>query len=168
MISDSQCNEELLYVICDTVTVSASPCHLRPSDKIRLAAVHAAQRAAAEQHAIQQRVTLLQVCDVESSTHPHSTYTDIHIPLLFAVGFLHCFYAVGWVAGRASSMYRTEWWDSSVVVCLGRGADLHMAQQMPLSLTISCSSKSTHACTHACMHTRTHTHTQSFYGSSGF
>jgi len=27
-------------------------------------------------------------------------------------------------------------------LCLGQGADLHMAQQMPLSLTISCSSKS--------------------------
>jgi len=29
-----------------------------------------------------------------------------------------------------------------VVICLGRGADLHMAQLMPLPLTISCSSKS--------------------------
>ena len=29
-----------------------------------------------------------------------------------------------------------------MVTCLGRGADLHMAQLMPLPLTISCSSKS--------------------------
>jgi len=29
-----------------------------------------------------------------------------------------------------------------VVMCLGQGADLHMAQLMPLPLTISCSSKS--------------------------
>ena len=28
-----------------------------------------------------------------------------------------------------------------MVICLERGADLHMAQLMPLSLTISCSSK---------------------------
>jgi len=28
-----------------------------------------------------------------------------------------------------------------VVICLGRGADLHMAQLMPLTLTVSCSSK---------------------------
>ena len=28
-----------------------------------------------------------------------------------------------------------------MVVCLERGADLHMAQLMPLSLTVSCSSK---------------------------
>ena len=37
---------------------------------------------------------------------------------------------------------KTEWWDSVMVVCLGRGADLRMAQQMPLPLTISCSNKS--------------------------
>jgi len=29
-----------------------------------------------------------------------------------------------------------------VVFCLGRGADLYMAQLMPLPLTVSCSSKS--------------------------
>jgi len=28
-----------------------------------------------------------------------------------------------------------------VVICLERGADLHMAQLMPLPLTVSCSSK---------------------------
>jgi len=28
-----------------------------------------------------------------------------------------------------------------VVICLERGADLHMAQQMPLPLTVSCFSK---------------------------
>jgi len=37
---------------------------------------------------------------------------------------------------------QTEWWDAGVVMCLGHGADLHMAQLMPLPLTISCSSKS--------------------------
>ena len=29
-----------------------------------------------------------------------------------------------------------------MVICLERGADLHMAQLMPLPLTVSCSSKS--------------------------
>jgi len=28
-----------------------------------------------------------------------------------------------------------------VVICLGRGADLHMAQLMPLPITVSCFSK---------------------------
>jgi len=37
---------------------------------------------------------------------------------------------------------KTAWWDSSMIVCLGQGADLHMAQLMPLPLTVSCSRKS--------------------------
>ena len=32
---------------------------------------------------------------------------------------------------------KTEWW----VICLERGADLHMAQLMPLPLTVSCFTK---------------------------
>jgi len=36
---------------------------------------------------------------------------------------------------------KTEWWGASVVVCLEQGADLHMAQLMPLTLTVSCFSK---------------------------
>ena len=43
-----------------------------------------------------------------------------------------CFDAVGWAA---------VWWGAGVVICLERGADLHMAQLMPLPLTISCFSK---------------------------
>jgi len=31
--------------------------------------------------------------------------------------------------------------ESVVVMCLGQGADLHMAQLMPLTLTVSCFSK---------------------------
>jgi len=37
---------------------------------------------------------------------------------------------------------KLEWWDAGVVISLERGADLHMAQLMPLPLTISCSSES--------------------------
>jgi len=36
---------------------------------------------------------------------------------------------------------KTEWWGNGVVICLERGADLHMAQLMPLPLAVSCSSK---------------------------
>jgi len=36
---------------------------------------------------------------------------------------------------------KQEWWGAGVVICLERGADLHMAQLMPLPLTVSCSSK---------------------------
>ena len=36
---------------------------------------------------------------------------------------------------------KTEWWGAGVVICLERGADLHMAQLMSLPLTVSCFSK---------------------------
>jgi len=37
---------------------------------------------------------------------------------------------------------KLEWWDAGVVIWLGRGADLHMVQMIPLLLTVSCSRKS--------------------------
>jgi len=45
--------------------------------------------------------------------------------------------SIGWMAERASGLQKTEWWFAGVVMCLGQGADLHMAQLMPLPLTIS-------------------------------
>jgi len=36
---------------------------------------------------------------------------------------------------------KTERWGSGMVICLERGADLHMAQLMPLPLTVFCFSK---------------------------
>ena len=36
---------------------------------------------------------------------------------------------------------KTEWWGAGVVICLQQGADLHMAQLMPLPHTVSCFSK---------------------------
>jgi len=36
---------------------------------------------------------------------------------------------------------KTEWWGAGVIICLERVAGLHMAQQMPLPLTVSCFSK---------------------------
>jgi len=34
-----------------------------------------------------------------------------------------------------------EWWGTGVVICLERDTDLHMAQLMPLPLTVSCFSE---------------------------
>jgi len=52
--------------------------------------------------------------------------THIHRYIDASLG-LQCFDAVG------------EWWGAGVVVCcLEQGADLHIAQLMPLSLTVSC------------------------------
>jgi len=47
---------------------------------------------------------------------------------------------VGWQEGHPACK-KTEWWGAGVVICLEQGADLHVAQQMPLPLTVSCSSK---------------------------
>jgi len=33
---------------------------------------------------------------------------------------------------------KNEWWGAGVVICLEQGADLHMAQLMPLPLTVWC------------------------------
>ena len=36
---------------------------------------------------------------------------------------------------------RLEWWGAGVAICLEQGADLHMAQLMPLPVTVACFSK---------------------------
>ena len=47
-----------------------------------------------------------------------------------------------WLGGRKGIRpVKTEWWGAGVVICLERGADLHIAQLMPLPLTVSCFSK---------------------------
>ena len=47
-----------------------------------------------------------------------------------------------WLGGRKGIQpVKTEWWGAGVVICLERGADWHMAQLMPLPLTVSCFSK---------------------------
>ena len=47
---------------------------------------------------------------------------------------------VGRQEGRPACK-KTEWWGAGMVVCLERGADVHMAQLVPLPLTVSCFSK---------------------------
>ena len=47
-----------------------------------------------------------------------------------------------WLGGRKGIWpVKTEWWCTGMVICLERDADLHMAQLMPLPLTVSCFSK---------------------------
>jgi len=47
---------------------------------------------------------------------------------------------VGWQGGHPACK-KTELWGAGMVICLERDADLHMAQLMPLPLTVSCFSK---------------------------
>ena len=44
---------------------------------------------------------------------------------------------VWWQEGQPACK-KLEWWGAGVVICLERGADLCMAQLMPLPLTVSC------------------------------
>jgi len=47
-----------------------------------------------------------------------------------------------WLGGRKGIWsVKTGWWGAGMVICLEQGADLHMAQLMPLPLTVSCFSK---------------------------
>ena len=47
---------------------------------------------------------------------------------------------VGWQEQHPACK-KTEWWGAGVVICLERGAELHVAQLMPLPLTVSWFSK---------------------------
>ena len=47
---------------------------------------------------------------------------------------------VGWQEGHPACK-KSERWGAGMVICLERGADLHISQLMPLPLTVSCSSK---------------------------
>ena len=64
---------------------------------------------------------------------------------IFAALLLLCSFSaltllVGWQEGHPACK-KTEWWGAGMVICLERGADLHIAQLMPLPLTVSCSIK---------------------------
>jgi len=67
----------------------------------------------------------------------HVNYLKIYLHIHF-----QCYDAVSWATGKASGLQKTEWWGAGMVICLRRGANLHMAQPMSLPLTISRSSKS--------------------------
>ena len=68
-----------------------------------------------------------------------------------AVAFLHgfdpeviTFSAFTLLVGRQEghpACKKLEWWGAGMVICLEQGADLHVAQLMPLPLTVSCFSK---------------------------
>ena len=47
---------------------------------------------------------------------------------------------LGWQEGHPVAE-KTEWCSAGMVICLERDAELHMAQLMPLPLTVSCFSK---------------------------
>jgi len=60
--------------------------------------------------------------------------------LLYLLPLGSCPLLVGQQEGHPACK-KTEWWGAGMVICLERGAALHMAQLMPLPLTVSGSSK---------------------------
>jgi len=74
------------------------------------------------------------------------TTVCIHALTFFArvAGLYSAFSALTLLVGRQEghpACKKTEWWGAGVVICLERGAVLHMFQLMPLPLTVSCFSK---------------------------
>ena len=58
--------------------------------------------------------------------------------------FVQAFSALKLLVGRQEghpACRKLEWWGTGMAICLERGADLHMAQLMPLPLTVCCFSK---------------------------
>ena len=68
---------------------------------------------------------------------------DTFIIIIINPSFLHCFELPSvlwrcWMGGRKGIWpVKNEWLGAGLVICLERGADLHMAQLMPLPLTVS-------------------------------
>jgi len=62
----------------------------------------------------------------------------------YYLGRCSAFSALTLLVGRQEGQpacKKTEWWGAGMVTCLEQGADLHMFQLTPLSLTVSCFSK---------------------------
>jgi len=85
--------------------------------------------------------TVSKHCKARTNTHKYSFNKhwslDPCLDILPSV-LWHC-----WSGGRKGirPVKKTEWWAAGMVICLERDADLHMAQLMPMPLTVSCFSK---------------------------
>ena len=72
---------------------------------------------------------------------------DVHcfvVVKYFKCSYFIAFSALTLLVGRQEghpACKNLEWWGAGVIICLERGADLHMVQLMPLPLTVSCFSK---------------------------
>jgi len=81
---------------------------------------------------------------VHTSRHSLTILPSVCIFVVTAAFSAFAFSALTLLVGRQEghlACKKLEWWGSGVVICLERGADLHMAQLMPLPLTFSCFSK---------------------------
>ena len=65
----------------------------------------------------------------------------LYCVLLFIYAFRALTLLVARQEGHPVGKKTFEWWGTGMVICLERDADLHVAQLMPLPLTVSCFSK---------------------------
>jgi len=73
----------------------------------------------------------------EGKNNKHHRIKKLIFKLLcFDVAFSVLMLLLGWQKGHTACK-KTEWFSTGMVICLERGADLHMAQLMPLPLTVS-------------------------------
>jgi len=77
--------------------------------------------------------TVQQHKQVKSDVILHSEKRNLKTCLVFSALTL----LVGRQEGHPACK-KTDRWGAGVVICLEQGADLHMAQLMPLPLTVSC------------------------------
>ena len=75
---------------------------------------------------------------IGSDTEDFSSYSASAVFVILAFSALTLL--VGLQEGHPACK-KTEWRGTGVVICLERGADLHVFQLMPLPLTVSCFSK---------------------------
>ena len=100
------------------------------------------QAASSTASAVMQQIQwkLLPLCGLQGIMRPwfHFWFRHYIYCLFFA------FSALTLLVGRQEGhpvCKKTEWWGAGVVIRLERGAHLHMAQLMPLPLSVSCFSK---------------------------
>jgi len=86
-----------------------------------------------------QTIGLLKQSQYNLSTNIY-TYFQTAFPAFSAFASSALTLLVGRQEGHPACK-KTEWWGAGVVVSLDQGADLHMAQLMPLPLTVSSFSK---------------------------
>ena len=68
---------------------------------------------------------------------------NVFLRICFMCFMCYAFSTLMLLVGRQEGIrpVKNEWWGAGMVICLERDADLHMAQLMPLPLTVSCFSK---------------------------
>jgi len=74
------------------------------------------------------------VVDRVSTHHLRLGYVRLILYSRYAA-ISQCFDTVGRQEGHLACK-KTEWWGAGIVICLERGADLHMAQLIPLPLRL--------------------------------